>query len=142
MFDFHIEPQISLITVTRIGSWDLATVAAYEKALRQQLADLKRHGEPTFCIVDVRSAAVHSREVADALRAAVQGLGPLHASRTAVVASSAINKLQARQIARLETRIFTSMVLARDWIMGKEEAPRLESAEGMGLIGLQARARL
>ena len=125
MFSFHVEPEIGLLTVTRNGFWSLPTVAAYEKDLREQLAMLHQLGRPTSCIIDIRSSGAQSGEVAAALRAMVGRLGSLHATRTAVVTHTGLAKLQAKRVADVNSRIFTSMVLARDWIMGREESPPL-----------------
>lgn len=117
LFQFKLEPQISLLTVIRNGTWSLATVASYEEALRMELAKLHLAGRPTSFIIDIRSSSAQTADVADALRSMVAGLGILHADRTAIVTTSGIAKLQARRAADCKTEIFTSMTLARDWVM-------------------------
>lgn len=117
MFAFELEPHISLLTVTRSGTWTLATVAAYETAIRRELATLDRAGGATAAIVDIRSCGPPDKAVADALRAMVARLGPLNADRTAVVTASGLGKLQAIRNTDTRTRVFTSMVLARDWVL-------------------------
>ncbi len=121
MFEFKSEPDMHLLTVTRTGLWSLATVRSYETALRTKLAEHKILGKPTLFIVDIRSSGAQARDVADALRTMVKRLGPLNADRTAVVTASGIAKLQASQIADVSARVFTSMVLARDWVLGDGE---------------------
>ena len=117
MFYFKLEDKISLLTVTRKGPWSLRTVADYEIALRRELLKLKRLGSQTSFIIDIRSSAPQSTEVAEALRAMVQRLGPLHADRTAIVTSSGLAKLQAIHVADDNAAVFTSLVLARDWAL-------------------------
>ena len=117
MFTFKLEGHASLLIAVRSGFWSLNTVKAYELALRQELAILHRAGGPTRFIIDIRSSGAQAREVADALRTMVRHLGPLHADRTAVVASSGVAKLQAKRVADVNSQVFTSMVLARDWVM-------------------------
>lgn len=119
MFQFKLEPDLALLTVTRTGHWSLDTVRSYEAALREKLECLQLSGRSTSFIIDIRSSGAQDRDVAEALRAMVGRLGPLHADRTAVVTSSGIAKLQARRVAEANAQVFTSMVLARDWIMGE-----------------------
>lgn len=121
MYQFELEADIALLTVTRTGLWSLDMVARYEAALRVELAKL-RQGDPgrggaTSFIIDIRSSGPQSVAVADALRAMVAGLGPLHADRTAVVTTNGVAKLQARRVASADAQIFTSMELARDWVL-------------------------
>lgn len=124
MFEFRIEPEVALLTATRTGEWSLDTVASYELALRQQLAILQQSGPSTSFIIDIRSSGAQPRFVADALKMMVARLGPLHARRTAVVTSSGVGKLQARRVADVNARIFTSMKAARNWLLDSE-APAL-----------------
>jgi len=88
MFQFKLEPDISLLTVTRTGLWSLETVISYEKALRIELAKLRVVGRPRLVIIDTRSRGAQPSHVADALRSMVARLGPLHADRTAVVTAT------------------------------------------------------
>jgi hypothetical protein len=122
MFDFRLEPEIGLLTVTRTGVWSLATVASYEAVLRQQLAILQQCGPSTAFIIDIRATGSQSRIVAIALQKMVGRLGPLHATRTAVVTFSGLAKLQAMRIADIDAQVFSSMSAARDWLMGNEAA--------------------
>ncbi len=122
MFDFKSEPDLGLLTVTRTGLWSLATVRSYETALRLRLAEHKFSGKPTSFIVDIRTSGAQPVDVAEALRAMVNRLGPLQADRTAVVTASGIAKLQARRVADLNSRVFTSMVLARDWVLDNADS--------------------
>jgi hypothetical protein len=126
LFEFALEPDIGLLTATRTGFWSLETVAAYEVALRRQLTQLQKCGRPTSFIIDIRPTGAQSKEVADELRAMVVRLGPLHAKRTAVVTASGIAKLQAKRIADVTSEVFTSLVLARDWVLGVNRAERGE----------------
>jgi hypothetical protein len=118
MFRFRLQPELSLLTVTRTGVWSLETVCSYEQALRPELAKLHLLDRPTAFIIDIRSCGAPRKNVADALRSMVQRLGALNADRTAVVTSSGIAKLEARRVADDKAQVFTSMVLARDWVMG------------------------
>lgn len=122
MFHFKFEPHIPMLTVTRSGFWTLDTVASYEVALRSELAQLRSSGRRTAFIIDIRSSGAQALDVADALRAMVGRLGPLHSDRTAVVTSSGLAKLQARSVADPAAQVFTSMVLARDWVLKDLEA--------------------
>lgn len=129
MFKFKLEPEIPLLTATRTGIWSIDTVMAYEAALRRELVSLKLSGRPTSFIIDIRSTVAQHRDVAEALRLMVARLGLLHADRTAVVASSGVAKLQARQVADPTARVFTSMAPAREWVMGKVDAkPPVDTA--------------
>ena len=116
MFEFKLEPEIALLTAVRTGPWSLETVVRYEAALRRELAALHRCGPATSFIIDIRSTGAQPMEVADALRAMVGRLGALHADRTAVVTNAGIAKLQAKRVADDSAEIFTSMILARDWV--------------------------
>jgi len=122
LFEFALEPDIGLLTATRTGFWSLQTVAAYEAALRRELAALHKCGPRTAFIIDIRSTGAQPREVAAELRAMVGRLGPLHAGRTAVVTASGIAKLQAKRAADVYSGVFTSLVLARDWVLGSNPA--------------------
>lgn len=123
--------------------WSLATVVAYEAALREELTNLRLTRRSTAFIIDIRSSGAQPKEVADALRSMVARLGPLHASRTAVVTASGIAKLQARRVADADAQVFTSMVLARDWATANadaspaspvvHDAPSDASAEGVAV---------
>jgi hypothetical protein len=124
MFAFKHEPDLSLLTVVRSGFWSLSTVMAYELALRSELAALQNAGGPTCFIIDIRSSGAQALDVANELRAMVRRLGPLHANRTAVVTSSGIAKLQARRVADDNSQVFTSMVLARDWVLDTPHSTR------------------
>ena len=119
MFHFKFEPEIPLLTAVRTGLWSLGTVRAYEAALRRDLVKLSLLKRPTSFIIDIRSSGAQTREVAEALRAMVARLGHLHADRTAVVTSSGLAKLEAKRVADDKAKVFTSMVLARDWVTGK-----------------------
>jgi hypothetical protein len=127
LFVFALEPEIGLLTATRTGFWSLLTVAAYELALRRELTVLQKYGPRTAFIIDIRSTGAQPKEVADALRAMVGRLGPLDAKRTAVVTASGIAKLQARRVADPNSKVFTSLVLARDWALGRCRADPSES---------------
>lgn len=118
MFHFHLEPAFPLLTAIRSGLWSLATVKSYEIALREQLARLHECGPSTSFIIDIRSTGAQPKDVAIALRTMVAGLGLLHATRTAVVASSGIAKLQASRVADSSAKVFASMGPARIWVMG------------------------
>ncbi|MGY2733812.1 hypothetical protein [Sphingomonas sp. UYP23] len=124
MFRFKFEPDISLLTATRSGLWSLETVRAYEASLRIELAKLGVTARPTAFIIDIRSSGAQEKSVAEALRRMVAGLGHLNADRTVVVTSSGIAKLEATRVADANARVFTSMVLARDWALGTTN-PRL-----------------
>ncbi|MDO9369499.1 MAG: hypothetical protein Q7T68_13105 [Sphingopyxis sp.] len=126
MFKFELEIDIPLLTVTRTGFWSLDTVKSYEAALRPQLTKLRLSGRPTAFIIDIRSTGPQALDVAEALRSMVGRLGSLHADRTAVVTSSGIAKLQARRVADANAQVFTSMVLARDWVIANSN-PALAS---------------
>ncbi|MGY2737074.1 hypothetical protein [Sphingomonas sp. UYP23] len=119
MFEFRLETNISLLTATRTGVWSLSTVISYEADLRRELVKLHLCGSPTLFIIDVRSSGPQPPKVAEALRSMVLGLGHLHADRTAVVTATGLAKLEAKQEADKSAKVFTSMVLARDWITGK-----------------------
>lgn len=119
MFKFKLEPNISLLTVTRRGTWSLGTVESYEAALRMEMAKLNLASRPTSFIIDIRSSGAQAADVAEALRSMVARLGSLHANRTAVVTTSGVAKLQAKRVADPKAQIFTSMKLARDWIMSE-----------------------
>jgi hypothetical protein len=121
LFKFALEPEIPLLTVIRKGLWSLETVAEYEPALRRELAGLHRWSQSTAFIIDIRSTGPQTKAVADALRAMVGRLGSLHATRTAVVSDAGIAKLQARRVADATAQVFTSMVMARDWVMRRGE---------------------
>lgn len=118
MYVFKFEPEIALLTVTRTGLWSVVTVDSYELLLREQLEILKNCEQSTSCIVDIRSQGAQPRDVANALRAMVARLGPLNATRTAVVSSSGIAKLQAIRVADMNAQVFTSMAVARNWLLG------------------------
>lgn len=124
MFHFKLEPELALLTAKRAGAWSLDTVVAYELALRVELAKLRLLGRPTSFIIDIRSSGAQAPPVAEALRAMVARLGPLHADRTAVVTSSGFAKLQDRRLGNPQAEVFTSMVLARDWVAGKRQPAR------------------
>lgn len=119
VFQFKLESDIPLLTVTRTGVWSLSTVTSYEAALRHELVKLHLSGRPTSFIIDVRSSGAQAYNVAEALRTMVAGLGHLNASRTAVVTSSGLAKLEAKRVADNNAKVFTSMVLARDWVTSK-----------------------
>ena len=116
MFKIDAQPALSLLTVTRIGDWTLDTVRSYETALRAEMTKLNQSGRPTSFIIDVRATGAQKPEVADALRAMVLRLGPLRADRIAIVAASGIIKLENAQYDEEDTQIFTSLVLAQDWV--------------------------
>lgn len=130
MFQFKLEPGIALLTVTRTGTWSVDTVACYEVALRAELKTLQSSARPTAFIIDIRSSGVQPRDVAEALRHMVARLGPLNAERTAVITSSGLAKLQAGRVADKNARVFTSMVLARDWVLNTAGAAP-DAAEGV-----------
>lgn len=124
MFKFRLDPQISLLIVTRSGLWSIDTVIAYEAALRNALHTLQSVGNPTSCIIDVRLTPAQHRDVAEALRCMVARLGPLQASHTAIVALSGVDKLRAKQAPDPNAQVFDSMLAARRWIRGKMEQAR------------------
>ncbi|TPG39082.1 hypothetical protein EAH79_15200 [Sphingomonas koreensis] len=116
MFHFALERDIPLLTATRTGDWSIDTVRDYEVALRQELISLQLCDRPTGFIIDIRSKVALHLDVAEALRLMVSRLGRLHPDRTAIVASSGVTKLQARQVADPKARVFTSMIVARNWV--------------------------
>jgi hypothetical protein len=117
IFDFKLEPGLRLLTAVRTGVWSLNVVRSYEAALRRELAALHLTGPETAFVIDIRASGAQPKDVAKALRVMVEGLGPLHASKVAIVTSSGLAKLEARQMGNPSARTFTSMVLARDWIL-------------------------
>jgi hypothetical protein len=125
MFEFKLEPEIALLTVTRTGFWSMDTVSSYERILREELAALHECGPSTAFIIDIRSSGAQAKNVADALRAMVGRLGHLHADRTAVIASFGLAKLQARRVADEHAQVFSSMARARDWVMGSISPTRV-----------------
>jgi hypothetical protein len=118
MFSFVLEPELGLLTATRSGLWSLRTVACYEVALREQLARLGRRGQSTSFIIDIRSSGALPLNIASALRAVVERLGPLQTDRTAIVTHSGLEKLQAMRVADTDAQVFASMKPARAWILG------------------------
>ena len=139
MFEFHREPHIPLLTVTRTGFWTLETVKAYETAMRHEMALLRQQGPAASCIIDIRWKGAQSVEVAEALRAMIGRLGPLIASRTAVVADAGLAKLQAARVADSNARVFSSMALAREWLLGEPQTAPL--GQNNGETSLPSRAR-
>jgi hypothetical protein len=119
MFRFELEPAIPLLTVTQQGSWTAATVATFEPAFRQELKLLLVSGRPTSLIIDIRATVPRDLNVTEALRSMVSRLGHLKADRTAVVSSLGFADLQAGRISDASTRIFTSIVQARNWVTNK-----------------------
>jgi hypothetical protein len=119
MFRFDLEPALPLLTVTQKGVWTAATVATFEPAFRQELKLLLVSGRPTSLIIEIRATAPRDLLVTEALRAMVARLGHLKADRTAVVSSLGFADLQAGRISDPTTRIFTSIVQARDWVTNK-----------------------
>jgi len=127
MFAFSLEAKIPLLTATRTGFWALDTVISYEKALRLELAKLHLYGQPSSFIIDIRPSGPQAREVANALRSMVARLGMLRADYMAVVTASGLAKLQALRVGDANAEVFTSMVLARDWVMTKSYPVRPSS---------------
>lgn len=128
MFKLKLNPQISLLTVTRTGLWSIDTVVAYETALRNALFTLQSVGRPTSCIIDVRSTPAPHRDVAEALRCMVARLGPLQARHTAIVVLSGVEKLRAKQAPDPNARVFDTMLAARRWIRAKTDHARASVA--------------
>jgi hypothetical protein len=124
MFEISVEPDLSLMTVTRTGIWTLATVKSYESALKRELRKLRESGRPTSFIIDIRSTEPTPRDVAIALREVVDNLGDLRADRIAIVSSSGVTKLEAAQFGHYDTQVFTSTVLARDWVTSRASTLR------------------
>lgn len=125
MFEFKLEPELSLLTATRNGVWTLENVRSYEVALRAELALLHQSGRPTAFIIDIRRSGIQPRAVADALRDMVGRLGALRAHRSAIVTSSGLAKLQAGRAGDKNAQVFTSMVLARDWVLATTDTPKI-----------------
>ncbi len=118
IFQFKLEPALSLLTVVRTGFWAIDDVLSYEIALRRELTQLNLSDRPTSAIIDTRQSGPQAKDVAEALRAMVRGLGHLNADRTAIIVSSGVAKLQAMRVTDNDAKVFTSMVLARDWVTG------------------------
>lgn len=125
MFNFKFEPTIPLLTVTRTGFWSLATVAIYEVELRNRLEELRLCGPETFVLLDIRATGALSADVARALRMMVERLGPLRATRTAIVTSSGLAKLQSRGATDDSRQVFTSISSAQAWLKRESPAPIL-----------------
>lgn len=128
MFNFFAEPEIPMLTVRRTGAWCLATVAAYEVVLRQELATLLHSGKARGLIVDIGATWPQERDVVCALRRLEQRLGVLRPERIAVVSSFGVSRLHARHLKQADTQVFTSMKFAREWILRHAGAggPQLE----------------
>ena len=129
MFQFKLELHLGLLTATRTGFWSLQTVRDYEIVLRSELSKLHQAGQPISFIIDIRSSGAQARDVADALRVMVARLGHLHAHRTAVVTASGLAKLQAARVVDAHAQVFTSMILARNWALDRDDAE-----QGIGAV--------
>jgi hypothetical protein len=125
MFNFISEPEIPMLTVRRNGEWSVATVAAYEIVLRQELVLLHQSGKPRGMIVDIGGTWPQQRSVAWALRRIEARLGDLRPERIAVVSSFGASRLHARHLKQPDTQVFTSMKFAREWIIRRSEATGL-----------------
>ncbi|WP_033921546.1 hypothetical protein [Sphingomonas sp. 37zxx] len=118
MLEFRLEPELRLLTVTRNGVWSVDEALSYEEALRLELAALRLFEGPTACIIDVRLDE-HQPLNCEGLRLMIGRLGKLAADRFATVTSADLTNAQIEQLTRARTRVFTSMVLARDWAARK-----------------------
>ena len=120
-----LEPEIPMLTVRRNGEWSVATVAAYEIVLRQELVLLQQSGKPRGLIVDIGGTWPQQRSVALALRRIEMRLGNLRPERIAVVSSFGASRVHARHLKQPDTQVFTSMKFAREWIIRRSEATGL-----------------
>lgn len=122
IFNFTLEPGIPLLTVTRIGQWSVATVAAHEIAFRQQLLQLSSSGKARGLIVDIGATWPQEHNVVWALRRMEGRLGALRPERIAVVSSFGASRLHARHLREPDTQVFASMAFAREWIIRQADA--------------------
>jgi hypothetical protein len=110
-----------MLTVTRNGEWSLATVAAHEIVLRQELRHLQQSGKHRGMIVDIGATWPQERNVVWALRRMEARLGDLRPERIAVVSSFGASRLHARHLKEADTQVFASMKFAREWIIRMAE---------------------
>lgn len=119
-FSFNLDRDRALLTVVMSDFWDMATVKEYALRVTEQLRELKRLGRPTACLVDVREHSVQPKAVTDYQQKIVVELGPLHADRVAIVASSALLRIQTQRIcAQRQHLVFDAIEPALAWLLGE-----------------------
>jgi len=124
-FEFNLDRDQRLLTVTIHGFWDVPIYRAYDARLRVELAGLKRLPAPRACLVDARDFAIQSMEVANLMREGVTERLALYPERTVRLVARAISHAQAaRMINHPGHRVFDDLEPAMDWLFSDAPADR------------------
>ncbi|MBW8744094.1 MAG: hypothetical protein JF628_07075 [Sphingomonas sp.] len=119
-FEFDLDAPQGLLTVRLLGFWNVETVARYGQELAAHLQKLAQLRPPRACLVDARSFAIQTKEVAERQVQIVGSLLPLYPERTARVVGSAIARQQASRMATNSShRVFDSIDDALQWLREK-----------------------
>jgi len=128
-FEFSLDRDRRLLTVTIRGFWDVQIYRAYDARLRIELAGLKRLPAPRGCLVDARDFAIQSMEIATLMRKGVTERLALYPERTVRLVARAISHAQAaRMIDHVGHRVFDDIEPAMDWLLGQNAQPDPASA--------------
>jgi len=113
---FEIDHEDGLVTVTGTGMWSAAHAAAHFQELERAVLKLRREHGSVRVLVNLRGAAVQTRDTAAVMRAWTGRIYRV-ADRVAVVCATALLALQIKRHAEIDTMAtFHELAAAQAWV--------------------------
>lgn len=126
MFSFSYVATRALLTVVQQGYWSIEEFRDYERQFYTHHRMIMQARSSYRVISDCREYPVQSPEVSDAFEALFQVLMAENKGRYAIVAASALNKIQARRvIPHRHVEIFSKdeWDKAMQWLFDEDSLP-------------------
>jgi hypothetical protein len=117
-FEITLDDENCWVVERWWGLWDIDTAREYEDAIHKAEQHFIRRNVPFCTLCDLRSFPVQRQVVADVMQSFFSSNYTPASSRTAVMADSAILKMQAMRVVEMEhRRFFSSMDKAKAWLL-------------------------
>lgn len=118
-FTINADPETRHVRMVLNGLWNETTVASFEKAIANVIAELIAAGAPfgTYrTLIDLREQGVLTQVVAELSRRLTAGPGTA-SERIAVVVATSLQKLQQNRISAAEhLQVFQDFDKAERWV--------------------------
>lgn len=124
MFDFSYDPDRNLMRLVQEDYWSLADFRAFESEFTKLHTTIRRTNQNYRVLADCRDFPVQSAEISEVFGAFFDRILNENKGRYAIVASSMLNKLQAkRALPQPHVQIFTDPDEAMTWLFEDGSLP-------------------
>ncbi|WP_147418736.1 STAS/SEC14 domain-containing protein [Sphingobium terrigena] len=124
MFEFSYDPDRNLMRLVQADYWSLADFRAFEAEFTKRHMTIRRTSQNYRVLADCRDFPVQSAEISQAFGAFFDRILNENKGRYAIVASSMLNKLQARRaLPQGNVQVFSEPDEAMAWLFEDGSLP-------------------